>query len=282
LLCGLFLLVERRSAEPIIPLSLFTIRTIAISSIGGFLLGCLMFGITTYVPLYIQGVLGASATEAGFVLIPESLSWSLISIMIAMILRHAGYRRVVRLGTLIAVPGIGLLLLLTPQTGPLQLFLSMITIGCGLGLSSNVYTLSVQGAAPRELIGVASASTQFVRTIGGTIGVAVMGAILNAQIARRFAPVLAHFAGSAARLPQQIAPSNILLTPDLRASLPAAFLEQLKSALSQSLFWVYALMLALALVAALTMIWFPRELADTRIGEVSDAIAPQVPTADAL
>jgi EmrB/QacA subfamily drug resistance transporter len=281
ILSGLFLLVERGAAEPIIPLSLFTRRTIAVSSIGGFLLGCLMFGITTYVPLFVQGVKGNSATAAGIVLIPESLSWSLISILIAVILRHASYRRVVRLGTLITIPGIGLLLLFTPQTGvPLMLF-AMVLIGCGFGLASNVYTLSVQAAAPRHLVGVASASTQFVRTIGGTVGVAVMGAILNGQIARHFAPVLAHFSASAARLPKNIAPSNILLTPGLRASLPVAFLEQLKNALAASLFWVYALMFALALLAALTMLWFPRDQVDLSARSAASE-TPQAPVVHPL
>jgi EmrB/QacA subfamily drug resistance transporter len=264
LLTVLFVLVERRVAEPLISLSLFENRTIVVASIGGFILGCLMFGISTYIPLFVQGVRGNSATEAGFVLIPESLSWSLISVFIAVILRHASFQRIVRLGTFIALPGVALLLLFTPQTGlPFMLF-TMVVIGCGLGLSANVYTLSMQSAAPKNLIGVASAFTQFVRTIGGTVGVAIMGAILNAQMAQRFAPILTHFASSAAHLPKNVAPANILLTPALRASLPTDFLDQLKNALSQSLFWVYALMTVLALCALITMFWFPREQANAR------------------
>lgn len=256
LLLALFLYTEAHAAEPIIPLSLFANRTIAIASIGGFILGCLMFGISTYVPLFVQGVKGNSATAAGFVLIPESLTWSLISTSIALILRHAGYRSVVRLGTLVAILGTGLMLLFTPQTSLLFMLLTMIVIGCGLGLAANVYTLSVQNAAPKELLGVASASTQFVRTIGGTVGVALMGAILNAQIAQRFAPILAH---SSTTLPTGVAPANILLIPDLRSSLPASLLSQLQLALSQSLFWVYMLMFALACIAFLTMLRFPRD-----------------------
>ena len=259
ILTALFLQVERRVAEPIIPLSLFVNRTIAISSIGGFVLGCLLFGMSTYIPLFIQGVKGSSATEAGFILIPESLSWSLISVMIAVILRYGSYRAIVRLGTYIAVPGLGLLLLFNAQTSVPFMVVTMIVIGCGLGLSANVFTLATQNAAPRNLVGVASASTQFVRTIGGTIGVAIMGTILNAQIAQRFAPILARFSEVVARLPKDVAPANILLTPNLRASLPRAFLDQLTNALAQSLFWVYALMFALMLLSFVVMFWFPRD-----------------------
>ncbi len=257
-----FLWAEQHAVEPIIPLSLFRNRTIAVSSIGGFILGCLLFGISTYIPLFVQGVKGNSATEAGFVLIPESLSWSLISVMIAIILRHAGYRTIVRLGTYIAVPGIALLLFFSPRTSLPFMLLTMFLIGCGLGLSANVYTLSVQNAAPRNLLGVASASTQFVRTIGGTVGVAVMGAILNGQITQRFAPIMTNFSGTVASLPKGTTPANILLTPGLRASLPLTFLQQLENAFSQSLFWIYALMLFLTIIALITVFWFPRDQAD--------------------
>jgi hypothetical protein len=219
---------------------------------------------STYIPLFIQGVRGSSATEAGFILIPESLSWSLISVMIAVILRRGSYRSIVRLGTAIAVPGLGLLLLFNTQTSILFMLCTMAVIGCGLGLSANVFTLAVQSAAPRNLVGVASASTQFVRTIGGTIGVAVMGSILNAQIAQRFAPILAHSSEIVARLPKNVAPANILLTPALRASLPGAFLAQLTNALAQSLFWVYALMFALMLLSFFVMFWFPRDQSSTQ------------------
>jgi len=205
------------------------------------------------------------------------LSWSLISVFIAVILRHANFQRIVRLGTLIAVPGVALFLLFTPQTGlPFMLF-AMMVIGCGLGLSANVYTLSVQSAAPGDLIGVASAFTQFVRTIGGTVGVAIMGAILNAQIALHFAPILSHFASSTARLPKNVTPANILLTPDLRAALPVDFLDQLKNALSQSLFWVYALMTILALCALIAMLWFPREQVGRRQSGMEATAQPSHP-----
>src|SRR6185312_2458711 len=97
----------------------------------------------------------------------------------------------------------------------------------------------------------------FFRTIGGTIGVAIMGSILNAQMAARFSPIFAHFASDAARLPKNVAPANVLLTPNVRASLPFDFLHSLQTALAQSLFWVYALMLVSAVIGLACMFLLP-------------------------
>jgi hypothetical protein len=84
-----------------------------------------------------------------------------------------------------------------------------------------------------------------------------MGTILNAQMAALFAPIFSRFASVAQRLPHDIAPANVLLTPELRATLPVAFLDQLEIALSQALFWVYALIVVLALAAVLTVFFLP-------------------------
>jgi hypothetical protein len=105
--------------------------------------------------------------------------------------------------------------------------------------------------------GVATATTQFFRTIGGTIGVAIMGSILNAQMALRFTPIIAHFSAVARRLPANTTPANVLLTPELRALLPATLLSQLQSALSQSLFWVYSVMFLLSIVCLALMFLLP-------------------------
>jgi EmrB/QacA subfamily drug resistance transporter len=275
-LFSIFLRVEQRAPEPVIPLSLFKNRTIAIASIGGFCLGNLMYGITSYVPLFVQGVKGSPATEAGLVLIPQSVTWSLVSMVIARILNRLGYQRTVRTGTVLAVLGVGMLTLFGPQTPLPFMLLVMVIIGCGFGLQSNVYTLSVQQSAPKNLIGVASASTQFVRMIGGTLGVAVMGAILNGQISQRFAPLMAQHSDIVRRLPKDVTPANILLAPELRATLPPDFLSQLEEALSQSLFWVYLLMLGLTLVVFGTMRFYPRQdtgqsvpvTAEAKMGEI--------------
>ena len=256
-LFALFIRSEQRAAEPILPLVLFENRIITISSIGGVALGVLMFGITSYVPLFVQGVKGGSATSAGITLGPLLLAWPIAATMSGKIVIRYGYRITAVAGMFVAALGVAMTMFFNAQTGLPFIIVAMVFIGTGLGFASSVFILSVQNAVPWNLRGVATATTQFFRTMGGTVGVAIMGTILNAQMAQRFAPIYAQFAEVASRLPKNIAPANVLLTPGLRESLPLAFLTQLQNALAQSLFWVYGLMLVLALIGLAAMFLLP-------------------------
>ncbi|GCE14007.1 MDR family MFS transporter [Tengunoibacter tsumagoiensis] len=258
----LFILQERRAAEPILPLSLFSNRIIVIASIGGLVLGVIMFGITSYVPLFMQGVKGGSATDAGLILGPLLLAWPISAALSGKVVLRYGYRFTSLLGSILTVIGMVMVLFFHPQTTLAFVMVSMVLIGSGLGFSSSAYILSVQNAVPWNLRGVATASTQFFRTIGGTIGVAIMGSILNAQMAQRFAPIFAHYTTDAARLPTNVAPANVLLTPEVRNSLPLDFLQQLQGALSQGLFWVYLLLMISAIIGLIAMFWLPGGRAD--------------------
>ncbi len=258
----LFVRQESRTTEPILPLTLFNNRIIAVSSIGGVVLGILMFGITSYVPLFVQGVKGGTATSAGITLGPLLLAWPIASTLSGKMVLRYGYRFTAVLGMALAAIGTGMVTLFNPDTTIPFIVAAMFMIGAGLGFSSIAFILSVQNAVPWNLRGVATASTQFTRTIGGTIGVAVMGTILNAGMALRFPPIFARFASVAAHLPKSVARANLLLTPDVRASLPLAFLHQLQAALAQSLFWVYGLTLAMAVIGLATMFFFPGGRAD--------------------
>ncbi len=253
----LFLYQEHRAPEPILPLTLFNNRIIAVSSIGGIILGVLMFGITSYVPLFVQGVMGGTATSAGLTLGPLLLAWPIAATASGRIVINFGYRFTSILGMALATIGTGMVVLYNTGTTLPFIIVSMFIIGTGLGFCSTAFIISVQNAVPWKLRGVATATTQFVRTIGGTIGVALMGTILNAQMATRFPPIFAHFASVAARLPKNVSPSNVLLTPNVRVTLPETFLNQLQTALSQSLFWVYMLTLGLAAVGLVFMFFLP-------------------------
>ena len=261
-LLAAFLWVERRASEPILPLTLFRNRIIAVASIGGLILGVTMFGVSTYVPLFVQGVKGGSGTDAGIVLTPLLFSWPIASVISGKLVLRFGYRTIAVIGAILTTLGSLMLLFFHQDTSLPFIVISMLLLGTGLGLDSTVFILSVQNAVPWKLRGVATASTQFVRTIGGTIGVAFMGTILNVQLAQRFAPIFAKFSGATAHLPHNVAPSNILLTPNIRSLVPGDFLSQLQNALSQGLFWVYLVVFALMLVSLLTMFWLPGGRAD--------------------
>jgi EmrB/QacA subfamily drug resistance transporter len=253
----IFVYQETRAPEPILPLTLFKNRIIAISSIGGFILGVVLFGITSYVPLFVQGVRGGTATSAGITLGPLLLAWPIAATLSSKLIIRAGYRLTAGVGAFLVVIGVGMVTLFQVHTGLPFIVVAMLVIGSGLGLMSTAFVISVQNAVPWNLRGVATASTQFVRTIGGTVGVALMGTILNTQMAQLFVPIFAGYPAAVAHLPKNIAPSNVLLTPDVRQALPVDFLTQLQTALAQSLFWVYALMFALAVIGLATMFLFP-------------------------
>ncbi|HTK10029.1 MAG TPA: MDR family MFS transporter [Ktedonobacteraceae bacterium] len=253
----LFIVVEKRVSEPILPLTLFENRIISLSSIGGFILGVTLFGITSYIPLFVQGVKGGSATSAGIALGPFLLLWAMTSAVGGKVVIRYGYRVTAAVGAIVSTLGLLMVMLFRPETGSWFVVIAMALVGAGLGFLSLTYIISVQNAVPWNLRGVATASTQFFRTIGGTIGVAIMGAILNMQMAQRFAPIIAHFSDIARRLPANTAPADVLLTPELRALLPAALLDQLQIALSQSLFWVYSVMFVLSLLGLVLMFFLP-------------------------
>ena len=258
----LFLWQERRAAEPILPLTLFNNRIISISSIGGVILGVVMFGVTSYVPLFVQGVRGGTATSAGLVLGPMLLAWPIASTLSGKIALRYGYRFMASMGMALATMGVIMSTLFTVDTGLPFIIVAMVLIGAGLGFASTAFTLAVQNAVPWNLRGVATASTQFFRTIGGSVGVALMGTILNAQMALRFPPIFTRFASVVVHLPQDVAPANVLLTPSVRSLLPFDFLHSLQVGLAQSLFWVYGLMLVLALIGLAVMYLLPGGRAD--------------------
>ncbi len=257
ILLVLFLREEQHAVEPILPLTLFNNRIITLSSLGAVALGIIMFGVTSYVPLFVQGVKGGTATSAGIVLGPLLLAWPIAAMMSSKIIIRYGYRLTAATGALLSMIGIIMVTLFNTETGLTFVVAAMILTGLGLGFTSTAQTLSVQNAVPWRLRGVATASTQFFRSIGGTIGVAVMGTILNAQMALRFAPIFTHFTATVQHLPRNVAYANVLLTPELRASLPSAFLHQLQVAMAQSLFWIYMLILVLAVFGFVMMLFLP-------------------------
>lgn len=257
LLSLVFLQIERRADEPMLPLEIFTVRTIAISNGGSLLLGAILYGLTTYVPLFVQGVQGGNATGAGSVLIPCLLSWSVISMLASIIMRYMNPRLMVQMGALFIGAGAALMVFFREQTSLPFIAFALILLGVGFGLASVIYTLAVQSVARKEIVGAATASTQFLRLIGGTIGVAIMGAILNGQMQQRLTPLVVHAPAAVQRLAVKASPVTMLLTPALRAALPSGLLEQLKTAFAQSLFWVFISMLVMACLGLLLMCWFP-------------------------
>jgi EmrB/QacA subfamily drug resistance transporter len=220
---GLFLWAERRAPEPIISLALFRNRTFTVSVIAMFLVGAGMFGVIMYIPLFMQGVLGASATASGAILTPMMLSLVAASTIGGQIISRTGrYKWASISGLGLMSVGMWLQTLMGVSTTNAEAVRNMIVLGLGTGLAMPTFTLAVQNSvSPRE-IGAVTAAVQFFRSIGSTIGVAVMGTllttVLNRELNRDLPPDLA------AALPQdtfaKISP-QALASPEAAGALQA-------------------------------------------------------------
>lgn len=174
---------ERRVEQPIVPIELFSRRVFVAPNLAAFAVGFGMFGAIMFVPLYVQGVLGASATASGVVLTPLMLAMMLTSVGSGQVITRTGrYRWALVAGPV--VMGAGFVLLATMDAGSPQMHATgaMIITGLGLGLLIQNLSLVVQNGVPSRHLGVATSAAQFFRSIGGTIGVSVMGAILSSGL----------------------------------------------------------------------------------------------------
>lgn len=175
--------VERRAADPMLPLPLFKDRLFAVATVQGLLAGWAMFGSTSFVPLFVQAALGTSATAAGGALTPQMLSWVLASIIGSRLLLRFGYRTIALAGMGSLVAGTFLMTRVNPGTTLPGVMLNLGLMGAGMGLSLPAFLIAVQTSVQRKALGTATATLQFSRSIGGTLGVSVMGAILSIQLA---------------------------------------------------------------------------------------------------
>ncbi|HEX2044433.1 MAG TPA: MDR family MFS transporter [Gaiellaceae bacterium] len=182
-LAVVFVAWERRVDEPILPLALFRERTIASVQIALFTVGAAAFGTIMIVPLFVQRVLGETATHSGAVLTPLMLGWISASVLSGQIVSHTGrYRPVLLAGP--PVMGAGFLLLAGMGVGTTaaEMVRNVFVVGFGVGLVMQTFIVVVQNAVPRGMMGVATASAQFSRMVGATVGVTVMGAIMTARL----------------------------------------------------------------------------------------------------
>jgi EmrB/QacA subfamily drug resistance transporter len=174
-----FIANEARVEEPIIPLTLFNNRIIAVCSICSFVLGVGMFGVIIYLPLYMQGVLGVTATQSGNLLTPLLMAVVIGAIIGGQTVSRTGeYKALGIIGSILIAAGMVLFARMDAATARSYVAWAMVVAGFGMGLLQPVYTIAVQNVAPRERMGTATSSTIFFRSIGSTVGVAAFGSIM--------------------------------------------------------------------------------------------------------
>jgi EmrB/QacA subfamily drug resistance transporter len=184
----LFIFIESRVEEPILPLGLFKNQIVAISIIVAFLSSFVMFANATFIPLFFQGVLGATATASGTLLIPMTLGSTFGSFLSGQLLTRAGghYRLQALFGLGIMTIGVWFLSRMNLQTSDTQAVVEMVVTGFGLGITMPIFAITVQNAVSYNMLGVATSSVPFFRSLGGSVGLAIFGSVLNNRFASQF------------------------------------------------------------------------------------------------
>jgi EmrB/QacA subfamily drug resistance transporter len=220
-----FVLYENRAAEPILSPGLFKNRTFSVSSMAGFIAMAGMFGAIMFLPLFVQGVLGDSATNSGLVLTPLMLGFIASSIIGGQILSRTGrYKWMIIISFVITILGLYLLSTMGVGTSHGTLMAFMVITGLGMGISMAAFTIVVQNAFPLSRLGEVTAGMQFFRSMGGTIGLAIFGTVLNNQFASAMQSRLpGALKAAAAANPALLSNPQVLVSPQAKDKLAAAF-----------------------------------------------------------
>jgi EmrB/QacA subfamily drug resistance transporter len=243
-----FVRVEHRAAEPILPPELFRNPVFRITSAIGFIVGFSLFGALTYLPLFQQVVRGLSPTASGLQLVPLMIGLLAASIGSGQLISRTGrYKRFPILGTAIAFVGLLLLSRLEPGTGSVEAGAYMLVLGVGLGFTMQVLVLAVQNAVPYSQLGVATSSATLFRSIGGSLGTAILGAIFANRLADELAAKLPKGSAGAASLSSgQIDPEQLKLLP---AALHDSYVHSFTDSIS-TVFLIAAFVVAVAFLLA--------------------------------
>ena len=246
---AVFIPIEKRAPEPILPLHVFADRNFSLMSVLGLLLGFALFGAVTFLPMFQQMVQGATATNSGLLLLPMMLASTVVSLAVGTAITKTGrYRRYPMIGGLVMVVGLWLLSMQDVDTPLWQTGVFIAVLGIGIGFLMQTTVLIAQNSVERKDMGVASSTATFFRSIGGSFGISIFGAIFNsrltANLTEKFGPQAARaisqggvqlHAGSVGNIPPQI---------------KAGFLESLADAITSVFAWSVVFAVAVPLLAA--------------------------------
>jgi Na+/melibiose symporter-like transporter len=238
-----FLRIARRVPEPLLPLSLFKGRVFSVSSMASVTFGAMMFAVTIYVPVYVQGAQGRSATASGFALIPLLLTWTVMSFVCGQIISRTGrYRAFPIVGSLFVILGAVLLSLLDADSSAVDVAIAVAVVGIGMGTMVQTYVIATQNAVDSSVVGTATAALQFFRSMGGSLAVAGLGALLATRLSTELSTRLGDAASG-------IDQDRLL---EGSAAIPSALVAGTRDALGAALHSVF---LALIPIAALGLVF---------------------------
>ena len=254
-----FVLVERRAAEPIMPLHLFKDRNFNLTTIAGLITGIAMFGAIAYLPTYLQMVTGVNATEAGLLMIPLMAALLVSSIVSGQLVSKFGrYKWLPVTGTAVIAVSLFLLSTMTPSL-PVWILCSYLAImGLGLGMSMQILILIVQNSFPNSQVGTATAANNYFRQIGASIGTAVVGSLFVAKLTDLLTERLPAGADAAAG-------GSNSFTPEVVRNLPDAIRDVIVGAYNDALAPVFLYMVPLVVGAAILLLFIKEKPLATTI-----------------
>lgn len=280
-----FLWTESRVAEPILSLELFRNRVFLVSAIATFLTGMGMFGAIIYIPIFAQGVIGVSATHSGLILTPLMIALIAASSIVGLTISRTGkYKMLAIAGMGITTLGMYWFSTIGSDTSSLMLSARMIMLGAGLGMTMPIFNIAVQSAFGKERLGEVTAGTQLFRSVGGTVGTAIFGGVMNSQLASRlstigndpFVQTMRNISPGTAITHVDSSTVQAILNPAAQSQITGAFaqapapmqaqlmtefaqfLETVKTAFTQSVDHVYLVSMTLMAIAFVAVCFLPQ------------------------
>jgi len=259
---ALFVREESRSESAILPLGLLRDRVVATAVANGFFAGMAMFGALAFIPLFVQGVLGTSATGAGKVLLPFTLAWVIAATIGARLMLRTGARPPILGGMALLIAGFALMARLDATTTPATVALYLSIAGIGMGFVFVIFLVAVQTRVRTQELGVATSLVTFMRSTGATIGVAIMGTLVRSRMAGGLAVWRATHREIAALIPPAdldalLRNPGLLVTPGTRERYPAALLESFRQTLAHAIDPAFKAGLIAAILGLVAAAFYP-------------------------
>lgn len=249
----LFVWQENRAVDPVMPLRIWKNRIIAVSNLASLTTGAVMIGVSSFLPTFVQGVMERSPIVAGFTLAMMSIGWPLASTFAGKLMIKIGFLRTSFMGGIALIIGSLFFVTLQPAYGPVWAGIGSFFIGIGMGFSTTTFIVSIQNSVDWKIRGVATASNMFMRILGSTVGVALMGGILNTQMKNHLQKE-----GGNVDLSLDLDVANILLDPQKRTDLPNPVIEVLQTGLTLSLHSVYWIVFFLSILSLVIILFMPK------------------------
>lgn len=250
----LFIRQEKLASEPIMPLELWMDSLIVVSNLATLTTGVVLIGVSSFLPTYIQGVMGKSPIIAGFALSFMSIGWVMGATVSGKFMFKYGFRRIAIVGGMSILVGSIFFITLRPERGWLWAGVGSLLIGLGMGLARTVFIVGIQSNVKWEMRGVATASNMFMNILGNAMGAAVLGGILNSTLTG----YLKGFSGETLNVDVV----NLLLDPIKRGLLPQEVLQIMSKGLAIALQYVFWGLFALSVASVILILFYPAKARD--------------------